>query len=197
MSQNLPLASAANSLVAFARSNSPFYQRLYADQPSTPPFADLPVVDPVDYWQAHNRDRREVLTGPHTEGFVLNSGGTTGAPKYSYGTAQEWDAAVTLSARSFDAAGLRDGDRVATLFASGNLYASLMFATESLKRISAKVVQFPIGYSVAFAEIAKVISAFQINVLAGFPTHLIACHRRARKTGRSRRGQDRTHHLRG
>ncbi len=195
MSQNLSFASAANALVAFARSECPFYRDLYADLPPTPQFADLPVVDPMSYWQAHNRDRREVLTSPHIEGFVFNSGGTTGAPKYSYGTMQEWDKGVELSARSFDAAGLRDGDRVATLFASGNLYASLMFATESLKRIQAKVIQFPIGYSVAFAEIAKVISLFKINVLAGFPTHLLRVVDALEREGPDA-VNDRAHHLR-
>lgn len=173
MSPDSPEASSLEELIAFTRANCPFYQRLYAGLPETPAFADLPVVDPQAYWDAYARDRREVMTETQRDGFVLNSGGTTGAPKYASSTSQEFDAAVGLSARSFDAAGLRDGDRVATLFASGNLYASLMFATESLKRIRARVIQFPVGYSVAFEEAAKVIAAFQITVLAGFPTHML------------------------
>ncbi len=133
----------------------------------------MPVIDPEDYWRAHGHDRREVLTEAQQDGFVLNSSGTAGTPKYTYTTATEWNAAVQLSAKSFDAAGLRDGDSVATLFATGNLFASLLFATDSFQHIRAKVVQFPIGYSNEFPEAAQIIENFKINVLAGFPTHLL------------------------
>ena len=173
MSQNSFPASSVDELIAYARAHAPFYQQLYAHLPEAPKFADLPIIDPTAYWNAHARDRRELLTGTQLDGFVLNSGGTTGTPKFASSSAQEFDAAVELSARSFNAAGLSDGDRVATLFASGHLYASLMFATDSFKRIRARVVQFPIGYSADFATAAKLIEAFRINVLAGFPTHLL------------------------
>ena len=166
-------AYAPDELIAYARAHSPFYRRLYAGFPDVPELTGLPVVDQAAFWEAHGHDRQEILTGTQLDGFVLNSGGTTGAPKHSYFAAREWEAATRLSARSFDAAGLRDGDRVATLFASGNLYASLMFATDSLKRIRAKVIQLPVGYSTDFAAAARVIETFGVNVLAGFPTHLL------------------------
>ena len=173
MIPNSPAAQSLEDLLVYAREHAPFYRRLYQDQPANPSLADLPVIDPDAYWSAHGRDKQEVLTGKHEDGFVLNSSGTSGVPKFLYCTASEWNASVELSARSFDAAGLRDGDRVVTLFATGSLYASLLFATDSLKRIRAKVVQFPVGYSAAFAEAAQVITTFNVNVLAGFPTHLL------------------------
>ena len=173
MSPDSPDAYSLEELIAFTRANCPFYQRLYAALPEKPAFADLPVIDPQTYWDAYARDRRELLTAVQMDGFMVNSGGTTGAPKYSPSTYWEAATAVGMSARSFDEAGLRDGDRVAILFASGNLYASLIFASETLKRVRAKVVQFPIGYSTAFEDAARVIKDFRINVLAGFPTHLL------------------------
>lgn len=173
MSPDSSTADSLDDLIARARAHAPFYQRLYEGQADRPRLTDLPVVDPDSYWQAHGRDRQEILTERQRGGFVLNSSGTSGVPKFLYSTTREWDTAVGLSARSFDEAGLRDGDRVATLFATGNLYASLLFATESFKRIQAQVVQFPVGYSTAFAEAARVIETFSINVLAGFPTHLL------------------------
>ncbi len=160
-------------LIAFAREAAPYYQQAYAGLPAQPELAALPVVDPDAYWQAHATDRRNILTQTQQDGIVLNSSGTSGTPKFSYVAAQEWEAAIDLSARSFDAAGLKDGDRVVTLFATGSLYASLLFATDSLKRIQARVVQFPVGYSTVFADAAKVIETFAINVLAGFPTHIL------------------------
>ncbi len=173
MSDNPRGSYPLEEIIAHVRRDSPFYRRLYEGLPDAPKLNDLPVIEPGAYWLAHGRDRQEILTAKQLDGFVLNSSGTSGVPKFSYSTVEEWNSAVALSARSFDEAGLRDGDRVATLFAAGNLYASLLFATESFKQIRAKVVQFPVGYSVAFAEIAKIIDTFNINVLAGFPTHLL------------------------
>ena len=173
MPSNPPAAFSADELIARARQHAPYYRRLYAGLPESARLDDLPVIDPEAYWLAHGEDRREVLTGIQTDGFVLNSSGTSGAPKFSYCAASEWDASIALSARSFDEAGLQDGDRVATLFATGNMYASQLFATASFERIQARIVQFPIGYFVPFADSAKLIERFQINVLAGFPTPLL------------------------
>ena len=160
-------------LIALARAHSPYYQRLYASLPGEPSLADLPIIDQEEYWQAHTRDRREVLTAAPREGFVLNSGGTTGAPKYSYCDTQEWETGIALSARAFEAAGLRDGDRVANLFAAGNLYASFLYATASMLAMERKVLQLPLGYAASPGPAAGLVHALGANVLAGFPTHLL------------------------
>lgn len=173
MPSNPPATYSVDELIARARQHAPYYQRLYAGLPPSARLSDLPVIDPEAYWLAHGEDRREVLTETQTDGFVLNSSGTSGPPKFSYCTVGEWEAGVALSARSFQEAGLRDGDRVATLFATGNMYASQLFATASFEQIQARIVQFPIGYWVPFADAAKVVENFKINVLAGFPTHLL------------------------
>ena len=160
-------------LISLAREKSPFYRQLYAELPPQPSLRDLPVIDQEEFWQAHQQDRQSVLTGRQTDGIVLNSGGTTGAPKYSYFGDQEWDSIIALSARTFEAAGLQDGDRVANLFASGNLYASFIFATESMKWTRPKLMQLPLGFSPNLAPAAAIIHEFKANVLAGFPTHLL------------------------
>lgn len=172
-SQTSPAAYPLAELIAVARQHAPYYRRFYAGLPETPELSELPVIDPEAYWLVHGDDRREVLTGTQVDGYVLNSSGTSGAPKFSYCAASEWDASIALSARSFDEAGLSEGDRVATLFATGNMYASQLFATASFEKIRAKVVQFPIGYWVPFADAARIVENFKINVLAGFPTHLL------------------------
>ncbi len=160
-------------IVSFARSQSPYYVGLYEGLQDEPQLADLPIIDKEAFWQAHQLDRQSVLTGPLDNGIVLNSGGSTGAPKYSYFSDQEWDSMIGLSSKTYEAAGLCDGDRVANLFASGNLYASFLFATESLKWMRPKVVQFPLGVAPNFAPAAAIIRAFKINVLAGVPSQLL------------------------
>ena len=161
-----------DEIVALARAGSPFYREAYANLPAQPTMHQLPVVDSAAYWQAHTADRRNILTGPLEEGNVFNSGGSTGAPKFLYCTSEEWDSAAAMTARSFDAAGLRDGDRVANLFAAGNLYASFLHATRSLKASARRTVHFPIGYFGTPADAARFIRLFDIQVLAGMPTYL-------------------------
>ncbi len=160
-------------IIQLARERSPFFERLYRDLPNPASFEDLPILDVSDYWTAHRQAREEVLTGPLIDGVVLNSGGTTGTPKFSYFNDQEWDDAVTLSAHAFSCTGLQDGDRVANLFAVGDLYSSFLFATESMKVAAPRILQFPLAYSMNFAAVATAVRGFDINVLAGFPTHLL------------------------
>lgn len=160
-------------IIRMAREFAPFYRRLYRDLPEDASLADLPIVDAVEYWAAHRDDRANVLTGPLVAGIVLNSGGTTGMPKFSYFSDEEWDETVVLSAHAFSCTGLQDGDRVANLFAVGDLYSSFLLATESMKAASCRVLQFPLAYSMNFASVAASVRGFGINVLAGFPTHLL------------------------
>ena len=162
-----------DELVALARRNAPFYQRFYADLPERPALTDLPVLDTTKFWEAHARSPREIVTGPLEGGIVLNSGGSTGAPKFSYFLDEEGDTSVALAARGLESTGLRDGDRVANLFATGYLYASFALVSEALKQTPAKVLQFPIGYFVPVPDAVRIIASFKINVWAGFPTHIM------------------------
>ena len=109
-------------LIAFARANVPFYRQAYADLPEGATLEQLPIIDQKRYWEAHTRDPREILSEPLTHGIVLNSGGSTGEPKFAYYNNEEWDSCVALQARALEGTGLADGDRVATFLASGFLF---------------------------------------------------------------------------
>ena len=161
-----------DNLVAFARAQSPFYRQLYAHLPDNPVLVDLPVIDQTEFWNAHQRDRREVLTAALTYGVVLNSGGSTGAPKFSYLYEEEWKSNVEITVKSWDA-GLKNGDRVANLFVAGGLYASYLFATDLLRTSSVNILHLPIGYFNALPDSVRLIRELGVNVLTGVPTHLI------------------------
>ncbi len=161
-------------LIAFARARVPFYERACAGLPDGATLAQIPVIDQESYWQAHTRDPRELLSEPLTHGAVLNSGGSTGAPKFAYYNNEEWDSSVALEARALVGTGLADGDRVGNFFASGYLYFSFILMMESLKAASAKVLQLPIGYFAPLPDAARLMRAFKVNVIAGLPTHLMS-----------------------
>lgn len=170
-------------LIAFARAHVPFYRRAYADLPEDATLAQVPVIDQKSYWEAHTRDAREILSEPLTHGTVLNSGGSTGAPKFAYYSNEEWDSGVSLEARALVGTGLADGDRVANFFASGYLYFSFILMMESLKATGANVLQLPIGYFAPLPDAARLMRAFRVNVIAGLPTHLLSLVDHLEKNG--------------
>ena len=162
-----------DELVALARQRVPFYQQAFAGLPEHPTLTDLPVLDTAKLWEAHARSPREIIDGPLEGAIAVNTGGSTGAPKISYFSNEEADTAVALMARGFEATGLRDGDRVANLFVPGYLYASFLVAADALREMPAKVLQLHIGYFVPVPDAIRVMRGFNVNVWAGFPTHLM------------------------
>lgn len=161
-------------LVAHARAECPFYREIYADVPPDPRLTDLPVIDRTAYWDAHQRDRGNILTGPHRSGIVISSGGTTGAAKLAYYDDSDWDRGIVTTALGLETCGLQTGDRVANLFSVGEMYGSFLGTTSSLKIMrSARVLQLPISQLAPNPNIVNLMRSFGVNVLASFPTRLL------------------------
>src|SRR5271168_4503154 len=77
-------------LIRFVREKSPFYKKLYSTLPDSADLTDLPVLSLDEYWKANGLKNNTVLTGPLKDGVVFKSGGTTGNPKFSVFTKDEW-----------------------------------------------------------------------------------------------------------
>ncbi|MGW2633614.1 phenylacetate--CoA ligase family protein [Streptomyces chattanoogensis] len=168
-----------STLVRHARDHSPFYSDLYAALPPT--VADLtalPVVDQDSFWAANTVQDNRVLTGPLTEAVVYKTGGTTGAPKFSYYSREEWREFVTAFGQGLVDAGLRPGHRVADLFYAGDLYASFLFILDSLAHAPVDNVRLPIGGAAPLETTAPALEDFRAQVVAGTPTTLcrLAAH---------------------
>lgn len=162
-----------SDLIRFARHNSPFYRELYA---SLPPDAhrltDLPVVDQEAFWAANTLHGNRVLTGPLSEATVYQTGGTTGAPKFSVYTRDEWRTFVTAFGHGLVDAGLRPGHRVADLFYAGELYASFLFVLDALAHCPVDNVRLPIGGAAPLESTVPTLRDFAAQVVAGTPTTL-------------------------
>ena len=170
----LPLTTfPLDEIVVLARRAAPFYRRLYESLPERPALADLPLLDGKAFWEAHAREPREVLTGELVGGIGLNSGGSTGAPKFTYLSDEEIDSAIALTAASLDGTGLQAGDRVANFFGAGYLYASLIVATWALKETATPVWQLPVAHLTPVPDAVRLMLPFRTNVWAGVTTHLI------------------------
>lgn len=162
-----------SDLIRFARHNSPFYRDLYASlPPDVDRLTDLPVVDQEKFWAANTLDGNRVLTGPLSEATVFKTGGTTGAPKFSVYTRDEWRTFVTAFGQGLVDTGLRPGHRVADLFYAGELYASFLFVLDSLAHAPVDNVRLPIGGAASVESTAATLRDFAAQVVTGTTTTL-------------------------
>lgn len=160
-------------LIRFARHNSPYYAALYASlPPGAERLTDLPVIDQGEFWQANSLDNNRVLTEPLGEAVVFKTGGTSGAPKFSCYTREEWQEFVTAFGHGMTEAGLRPGHRVADLFYAGELYASFLFILDSLAHAPVANVRLPIGGAAPLESTVTTLQDFAAQVVAGTPTTL-------------------------
>ncbi|MFJ3231145.1 phenylacetate--CoA ligase family protein [Streptomyces sp. NPDC086787] len=173
-------------LVRFARRNSPFYRDLYSHLPDhVAHLTELPVVPQADFWRANSPRDNALLTAPLHEAVVFRSGGTTGSPKFSCYTRDEWREFTTAFGAGLVSAGLRPGHRVADLFYTGDLYASFSFVLDSLHRSPVSNVRFPIGGSTPWESTVATLEEFRVQVVAGTPTSLCALAERLTAAGRT------------
>ncbi len=162
-------------VVATARTLSPFYRRLYQEVPLTGwSLSDLPVVDQQAFWRANCTGRaNEVLTGPITGGIIFHSGGTTGAPKLSVYSTEEWRTFTAAFGRGLAANELQDGDRVVNLFFAVDMYASFLFLSGAMEKGPIELLNIPLTGAAAHATIYNALRELGANALIGAPTTLI------------------------
>ncbi|MEU9419416.1 phenylacetate--CoA ligase family protein [Streptomyces sp. NPDC048272] len=174
-----------SDLVRFARDFSPFYADLYADlPPEVNSLTDLPVVDQNAFWAANTLTDNRVLTAPLAEAVVYKTGGTTGTPRFSCYTREEWSEFVTAFGAGLVDAGLRPGHRVADLFYAGELYASFLFVLDSLAHAPVANVRLPIGGGAPLESTVSALQDFGAHVVAGTPTTLCRLAEHLTSTGR-------------
>lgn len=161
-------------IVAHARRHSAYYRNLYSClPPDVGQVAALPIVDQNEFWAANTLAGNQLLTGPLEEGIVFKSGGTTGVPKFSAFTREEWDTFTRAFGRGMATRALRAKDRVANLFYAGDLYASFLFIMDSIERAPVAALQLPISGSTAPESVEKHLKDFRVTAIAGVPTTLI------------------------
>jgi phenylacetate-CoA ligase len=166
---------ALSEIVTRAKEKSPYYRQLYkhVSDPSAVKLADLPVIDQGEFWTANTIRDNQLLTAPMEDGIVFKSGGTTGQPKFSIFTREEWDTFTQVFGEGMGHIGITRGDRIANLFYAGELYASFNFIMKSIEACPIPAVQFGISGAAAAETILKTVDDFQINVLSGLPTTIL------------------------
>ena len=160
----------------FVRAQSPFYREswksVWRDGGSSPSLRDLPATDHAGYWKANTIDHNRLLTAPHENGLVFKSGGTTGNPKFSFFSNEDWRWFCRVFGEGMRRGGLRAGERVANVFYGGQLYASLLFVGTCIEEAGGGI-NFPIAGFATPVEILDALREFHIDTVAGVPTTIM------------------------
>ncbi|MDD2449685.1 MAG: hypothetical protein PHS42_04725 [Sulfurimonas sp.] len=159
--------------VNFVRKNSPYYAEHYKDvEEDCDDISKYPIVEQKEFWRANENFGEGVLTSKHESGIVFKSGGTSGNPKYSYFTAEDWDRFTEVSGRGFRQNGVKKGDRIANLFYGGELYASFIYLSDLIKCADIGV-SYPISGQTEISVVVEMLEKLKINVIAGVPTTIM------------------------
>lgn len=161
------------ALLELAQQRSSFYrehlQGVSLDRPWS--LEQLPTMTKQHLIQHSPPESEALLTGHLESAYVFRSGGTTGSPKFSPFSFEEFRRFTAMFLRTYQAAGLRSSDRVANLFACGSLYASFIFVNRMLEELGS--VSFPFTGSATFDVLGRHFELFPINTLMGFPSWVL------------------------
>lgn len=109
---------------------------------------------------------------PSVSELFFKSGGTSGKPKMSVYTYDDYHAQMGAAAEGLFAAGLDPSrDRCINLFASGHLYGSFLSFYSILEDLQA--IQFPMALVEDMEEVGQAIVENRVDTLLGMPTYLI------------------------
>ncbi|HPT45126.1 MAG TPA: acyl-CoA reductase, partial [Candidatus Rifleibacterium sp.] len=113
---------------------SPYYRQII-DQAGGCGFENfhkLPLLDRETFYRNSPPESEAILTGPMTDSYVYASGGTTGSPKFTFYSNDEYRYVTDVLTDIYRNAGLCRNDRVANLFIAGNLWTSFNVAGRAL-----------------------------------------------------------------
>lgn len=136
-------------------------------------FEDLPVaLDPGPAKIMEKSDFQNEKVDDRYADLFFYSGGSSGEPKLSVFTYEDYHRQMELSAEGLYAAQLDPKrDRCMNLFYAGSLYGGFTSFFTILEKL--KAVQFPMGASTDYAMVANTIVRNRVDTLLGMPSYLI------------------------
>ena len=164
--------STLQELVEFARENSPYYQKHYANVPKhVCELNDIPILDHASFWAANTGlpPENSVITAPLSDGAVFRTGGTTAVPKASYVTREELREGTQSWVGCLVRAGLQPGDRVANMLYGGDLYKGFLDLGLALTNASIPNLHLSIGVAPLESQ-AWTVRTYAATVLVAMPT---------------------------
>jgi phenylacetate-CoA ligase len=162
-------SSALEDIIYFASKHSKYYKKII--KPGMK-FKDIPFLDRETMLKIAPPKSNDILTSDIANGFYFCSGGSTGNPKYSFYTNEDFDTSTKLLADIYRSAGINKNDIVANLFIAGNLWTSFLVVNQALKNIGC--INLPVGGNSRIQDMAEYIQRFKPNAIVGLPSIIIA-----------------------
>ena len=107
----------------------------------------------------------------HSTGYVTKSSGSTGEPKFTVFSQQEWKVLLERSVRVFKAIGIKPGDRVANCLSAGDLYGGFV----SFDHINSHLGTLNFNFTTT-SDVESFVATwrkFKFNVIQGIPSFII------------------------
>lgn len=132
------------------------------------PVKNTPIMEKADFQNQKVSD--------HYSDLFFYSGGSSGEPKLSVFTYEDYNRQMEVAAEGLYAAGLNPNtDRCMNLFYAGSLYGGFISFFTILEKLRA--IHFPMGASTDFALVGKTIVRNRVDTLLGMPSYLIQLFR--------------------
>jgi len=167
------LFNAIHEMFDFSKKFSPFYRLIYKNKQlkNWDDFYNLPIIDKNDLYNNTPPRKNRLLTGHLAESYIFSSGGTTGDPKFSFYTYDEFEEVTNMLTRTYLSAGLENTDIVANCFVAGNLWASFVAVNRALENIGCVIM--PISGNSDINLIINFLSLFKANTIMGLPSIIL------------------------
>lgn len=161
------------TLLEFARARSDYYRTVLPDVElsGVRDLIQLPRLDAETLRQNTPPAGKALLTGSLEGAYIFASGGSTGAPKFSFYSLEEWEDVTDILSAIYQKAGVNKGDTVANLFMAGNLWTSFLAASEALEKLGC--IKLPIAGNVDPESMMAYLQMFRPSVLLGLPSLLV------------------------
>ncbi len=161
------------NLLDFARARSEYYRQVLPDVEleGARDLVKFPRLDAETLRRNTPPAGSALLTGSLEGAYIFASGGSTGAPKFSFYNLEEWEDVTDILSAIYQKAGVTKGDTVANLFMAGNLWTSFLAASEALEKLGC--VKLPIAGNVDPESMMAYLQMFRPTVLLGLPSLLV------------------------
>jgi phenylacetate-coenzyme A ligase PaaK-like adenylate-forming protein len=163
-----------DGVYALQRYSKRISAQLGADVAGICSFAELKAscLEPPDTPILTKEGFQTATVDPKHSHLFFKSGGSTGAPKLSVFSHDDYHLQMSAAADGLFAAGLDPaGDRSMNLFFGGGLYGGFISFFTILENL--KAIQYPMGAHPDTRMVAETIARESTNVLLGMPSYLI------------------------
>ncbi len=147
------------------------YYRKAKDSKPVASLDEMPLSMGKDFEVTNMNQLGEFCHEKRSGGYVFSSGGTTGAPKFTCYSHDEFDRVASMLAVGFKAQGIHERSVVANMFVAGNMWSSFIAVDHALAKIGATVL--PIG-GLADKDLAlDYLAKFRPDAVIGLPTQIV------------------------